>query len=236
MSAAMDIDMELVIPVSYMMRDGIKIDLEKLVEHQDFLRQKTGELGFNPGSPLKLKSYFQDKGYKIDSTAKEVLKTLDDPIAERVLEYREVSKLSSSYSESIPDMLDVHNRVHPYIQICGTNTGRFAIRKPAMQTIPPDLRDIVTTSFGNEGQLISIDASQSELRCLAYLADSKHMIDAYADEIDFHTLASELAGIDRKHAKTLNFAFVYGSSEHGLVNVLIKEGIAKRTASSNVKK
>ena len=73
------------------------------------------------------------------------------------------------------------------------------------------------------------------VRCLAYLSNSQYLIDAYNQGKDMHTLVSELAGIERKNAKTLNFAYVYGSSEFGLINQLIMSGVPKASASTTVK-
>ena len=105
---------------------------------------------------------------------------------------------------------------------------------PNMQNIPPDVRPIFSSVFGEEGNLVTVDASQSELRCLAYLSGSKYLIDSYNAGTDMHTLVSELAGISRKNAKVLNFAFVYGSSEFGLKNQLVKAGVQVSKADTVV--
>lgn len=79
-----------------------------------------------------------------------------------------------------------------------------------------------------------MDASQSELRCLAYLSGSKYLIEAYTKGSDMHSLTSELANITRKNAKILNFAYVYGATEHRLSSELVKAGLSRSKAKTTV--
>ena len=93
-----------------------------------------------------------------------------------------------------------------------------------MQNVPPKVRPCFQSIFGEDGILMTVDASQSELRCLAYLANSKYLIDSYNKGVDMHTLVAQLAGIDRRDAKTLNFAYVYGASDFRMQQELVKLG------------
>jgi DNA polymerase-1 len=90
--------------------------------------------------------------------------------------------------------------------------------------------------FDDDGILMTVDASQSELRCLAYLAKSKYLIDSYNKGIDMHTLVSNMTNIARKDAKTLNFAYVYGASEFRLQQELIRVGQSQYQAKQSTRK
>ena len=94
-----------------------------------------------------------------------------------------------------------------------------------MQNIPPSVRPCFQSIFDNDGILVTVDASQSELRCLAYLSGSTYLVDSYANNIDMHTMVSQLAGISRRDAKTLNFAYIYGASEYRLQSELQTLGL-----------
>lgn len=242
MSVAREIDMEMILPVSYMIEGGIKLDIEKLTRQRKILKAKEIELlsyfetkyKLNPSSPLQVLTQLQKK-HKVKSSGVEVLTKLNTDFGNRVLEYRKVKKLLTTYIDKIPEMSDENNIIHCDLHLGGTVTGRMSSSKPNMQNIPPSVREIFKSVFDNDGVLITVDASQSELRCLAYLSGSEYLIDSYNKGIDMHTLVSDLAKITRKNAKVLNFAYVYGSSEGGLIAQLIMSGVPKKEASTVVR-
>lgn len=233
MQRAMELDMQMIVPVAYMIHDGITVDLEAIKKHQDILDEDAIKLmgtiqdtyGINPGSAAQVKEKLHELGFKVDGTGVGILSEIDHPLAELILKYRKTTKLSSSFLTNLPNMMDSGNRVHPHLAISGAVTGRLTSTKPAIQTIPPEVRDIYMSNFGDDGVLIDVDASQSEFRCLGYLANSRPIIQAYEKGTDFHSLSAELAGISRKDAKTLNFAYIYGASKDKLKEELIKSGV-----------
>tara|TARA_R100001163_G_C5059282_1_gene195958 strand:- start:54 stop:2114 length:2061 start_codon:yes stop_codon:yes gene_type:complete len=241
MAVARELDMHMVLPVSYMVEGGIKIDTKILNKQRKALRKQEVEVldyftknyDINPASPLQVLEVLQKK-HKVKSSGVEVLTKLNTTFANKVLEYRKVNKLLTTYIDKIPEMADEHGLIHCNLSLAGTVTGRMSSSKPNMQNIPPSVRGIFKSVFDEEGVLITVDASQSELRCLAYLSGSKYLIDAYAKGTDMHTLVSDLAGIKRKNAKVLNFAYVYGSSKMGLINQLIMSGLNKSEANKIV--
>ena len=98
-------------------------------------------------------------------------------------------------------MADDKDLIHCNLHLANTITGRMSSSNPNMQNIPPDVRPIFASVFGQDGNLVTVDASQSELRCLAYLSKSKYLIDSYNEGTDMHSLVSKLAGISRKMLK-----------------------------------
>ena len=233
MELARAIDMEMILPVAYMVHGGIRIDLKKLKKQLTTLKLKENKLlqefesvhKINPSSPVQVLELLKKRKHKVKSTGVETLSKLNDEVVDKLLEYRKISKLTTTYLSKLPAMADKNDLVHCNLHLANTITGRMSSSNPNMQNIPPDVRPIFSSVFGEEGNLVTVDASQSELRCLAYLSGSKYLIDSYNAGTDMHTLVSEIAGISRKNAKVLNFAFVYGSSEFGLKNQLVKAGV-----------
>ena len=238
MEFARSIDMDMVLPVAYMLHAGIKIDKKKLKSKLTTLRKKDKELTIefetkyktNPSSPQQVLELLQKRKHKITSTGVDILSKLNDDVADKILEYRKTNKLITTYLDKLPNHTDEADLVHCRLHIASTITGRMSSSNPNMQNIPPQIRPIFKSVFDDEGTLVTVDASQSELRCLAYLSGSEYLIDAYKAGKDMHTLVAELAGIERKNAKTLNFAYVYGSSEKGLIAQLIQAGVKKAQA------
>jgi len=168
-------------------------------------------------------------------------------IAERVLEYRQASKLKSTYS----DALQIHarpgtDRVHTTLPLASTNTGRLSSVDPNLQNIPvrtEDGRKIRRAFVAAPGRrLVSADYSQIELRVLAHAADVPELKDAFARGIDIHALtASEMFGVPldrmdpqtRRSAKAINFGIVYGISGFGLSNQL---GIPVQEATDYIRR
>lgn len=242
MELARDIDMEMILPVAYMVHGGIRIDLKKLKKQLTTLKLKENKLlqefesvhKINPSSPVQVLELLKKRKHKVKSTGVETLSKLNDEVVDKLLEYRKISKLTTTYLSKLPAMADKNDLIHCNLHLANTITGRMSSSNPNMQNIPPDVRPIFSSVFGEEGNLVTVDASQSELRCLAYLSGSKYLIDSYNAGTDMHTLVSEIAGISRKNAKVLNFAFVYGSSEFGLKNQLVKAGVQVSKADTVV--
>jgi DNA polymerase-1 len=234
--------MDMILPVAYMVHGGIKIDKQKLKKQLTSLKLKENKLlsefetkhKINPASPLQVLEFLKKRKHKIKSTGIDALSKLNDEVVDKLIEYRKISKLTTTYLDKLADMADDKDLIHCNLHLANTITGRMSSSNPNMQNIPPDVRPIFASVFGQDGNLVTVDASQSELRCLAYLSKSKYLIDSYNEGTDMHSLVSKLAGISRKNAKVLNFAFVYGSSEFGLKNQLVKAGVEMSKADTVV--
>jgi DNA polymerase I len=168
---------------------------------------------------------------KVVSTAQDVLEELAEhhTVPALVLEYRQLSKLKSTYLDSLPQLVDSEGRVHTTFNQVGTATGRLSSTNPNLQNIP------VRTALGREiraafvpapgNLLMSADYSQIELRLMAHLSEDPLLLNAYRTGQDIHTLtAAEVFGVDpatmsketRNRAKAVNFGIVYGISPFGL--------------------
>jgi len=237
MAPARDIDMDMILPVADMIKGGIAVDhtqlhtMTKEIDKQvdKLLDELNTTYDINPGSPTQVLAKCVELGFKIDSTGEAILKKITHPFTDKILEYRKYSKLATTYTTKIPEWLSVDDRLHCNLHLASTVTGRMTSSKPNMQNVPPKVRPCFQSIFGEDGILMTVDASQSELRCLAYLANSKYLIDSYNKGVDMHTLVAQLAGIDRRDAKTLNFAYIYGASDFRMQQELIKlgKGVAK---------
>jgi len=207
---------------------------------------------FNIGSPKQIGDIlFNKKGFKGKKTASgawatgaEVLETLADngvELAAKILEWREVSKLKSTYTASLFSLLDEKGRVHTTFAQTVANTGRLASNNPNLQNIPvrSDMGKKIRSCFiAQKGcKIISCDYSQVELRLLADVADVKKLKQAFADGIDIHTAtAAHVFGVApkdvdsglRRQAKAINFGIVYGISAYGLAkNIGVEASKAK---------
>ena len=195
---------------------------------------------FNVGSPKQIGDILFGKlGLKGKKTASgawatgaDVLSDLAEEgiaLAAKILDWREVSKLKSTYTDSLAVLLDKEGRVHTTYAQTVANTGRLASNNPNLQNIPirsEDGRKIRSCFIAKPGhKLISCDYSQVELRLLADVADVKKLKEAFAQGIDIHTAtASHVFGVSpdkvdanlRRHAKAINFGIVYGISAFGL--------------------
>ncbi len=183
---------------------------------------------------------------KVVSTAQDVLEELAEhhPAAALVLEYRQLSKLKSTYLDSLPRLTDADGRVHTTFNQVGTATGRLSSTNPNLQNIPirtvlgREIRAAFIPAPGNV--LMSADYSQIELRLMAHFSQDPLLLDAYRTEKDIHTLtASEVFGVDpatmdketRARAKAVNFGIVYGISPFGLAAQL---NIDQKTAKTYI--
>lgn len=187
-----------------------------------------GKLGLEGGKKTKTGAW---------STGADVLETLaaqGHDLPRRILEWRQLSKLKSTYTDALPDFINEDTgRVHTSYSLASTTTGRLSSSDPNLQNIPirtEEGRKIRTAFIADEGNvLISADYSQIELRVLAHMAGIDTLRQAFADGLDIHAMtASEMfnepiEGMDpmiRRRAKAINFGIIYGISAFGLANQL----------------
>ena len=223
----------------------LSIDIDNLAERIYALAGETmgidGPHRFNINSPKQLgdvlfnkmllpKPMKYGKG-KVVSTAQDVLEELAEHHAAPalVLEYRQMSKLRSNYTDQLPALADAEGRVHTTFNQVGTATGRLSSTNPNLQNIPTRTalgREIRTAFIPAPGNLLmSADYSQIELRLMAHFSQDPLLLNAYRTDQDIHTLtAAEVFGVDpatmsketRARAKAVNFGIVYGISPFGL--------------------
>lgn len=207
------------------------------------IKKQSGE-DFNINSPIQMAEVLFEKlkipteGLKktktgISTAAAELDKIAGKhPVVSTILEYRELSKLLSTYLKPLPLLVDENSRLHTsYGQ--DTTTGRLSSIEPNLQNIPikgdvgPEIRKAFIASPGMT--LISADYSQIELRVVACLAEDRAMIDAFQKGEDIHTRtaseifevkASKVTKDQRRVAKSVNFGIVYGQSPYGLSQTL----------------
>ncbi|HWW14476.1 MAG TPA: DNA polymerase I [Candidatus Dormibacteraeota bacterium] len=247
-----EMDLPLVPVLARMEQAGVKIDTAALAKMSTELERESAlkakeiyELAgteFNIGSPKQLgdvlfnrlnlpKPVKYGKGRTI-STAVDVLETLaeEHPIARKVLDYRQLTKLKSTYVDTLPALINPHTgRLHTTFYQAGTATGRLSSANPNLQNIPirTELgRGIRAAFIAEPGHLLlTADYSQIELRLLAHFSRDPLLVEAYRRGDDIHTLtASQVFGVPplmvtpdhRRQAKVVNFGIVYGLSAFGL--------------------
>ena len=184
------------------------------------------------------------------STAAGVLEDLAEQgheLPQRILDWRQVAKLKSTYTDALPTFVNpTTRRVHTSYALAATTTGRLSSSDPNLQNIPVRNeagRKIRTAFVAAPGfRLISADYSQIELRLLAHIADIGQLKAAFAEGLDIHAMtASEMFGVPvvdmpsdvRRRAKAINFGIIYGISAFGLANQL---GISREEAAAYIKK
>lgn len=236
------------------MAEQNKVVIESLTEE---IYEMAGE-EFNINSPKQLGSILFEKmqlplemtkktktGY---STAVDVLERLAPiaPIVAKILDYRQISKLQSTYVIGLQDYIMSDGKIHTrYIQDL-TQTGRLSSSDPNLQNIPVRLEQgrLIRKAFlpsSEDAVLLSSDYSQIELRVLAHISGDEHLIAAFKENADIHTsTAMRVFGIekeedvtpnDRRNAKAVNFGIVYGISDFGLSNNL---GITRKKAKDYI--
>ncbi|MDO8683760.1 MAG: DNA polymerase I [Armatimonadota bacterium] len=212
-------------------------------------------LEFNIGSTKQLQSVLFDKlqlpsGKKTKtglSTGAETLEALAPlyPIVSKILEYRELAKLKSTYADALPRLINpTTGRIHTSLNQAVTATGRLSSSEPNLQNIPIRTeigREIRKAFIGSNGNLlISADYSQIELRILAHVTRDTELVRAFRADEDVHVhTACALFNVGpedvtpemRRRAKTINFAVIYGMSDFGLANEL---GIPPRLAKTYI--
>ncbi|MBS8055999.1 DNA polymerase I [Streptococcus suis] len=247
---------------------GIKVEAETLKamqsENEVLIDQLTKEIyelagqEFNINSPKQLGTIlFEDMGLPLEytkktktgySTAVDVLERLAPiaPVVSKILEYRQITKLQSTYVIGLQDAILEDGKIHTrYVQDL-TQTGRLSSTDPNLQNIPVRLeqgrliRKAFVPSLENS-VLLASDYSQIELRVLAHISQDQHLIEAFQQGADIHTsTAMRVFGIekaedvtpnDRRNAKAVNFGVVYGISDFGLSNNL---GITRKEAKAYI--
>jgi DNA polymerase-1 len=253
-----------------MERRGITIDRQVLSRlSSDFaqsaarleseLREMAGDENLNPGSPKQLGDILFGKmqmpgGSKTKTGAWSTSASILEDLAEEghdfprmVLDWRQVSKLKSTYTDALPTYVNPQtHRVHTTYALAATTTGRLSSNEPNLQNIPvrtEDGRKIRRAFIATPGhKLVSADYSQIELRLLAEIADIPVLKQAFTDGLDIHAMtASEMFGVPvkdmpgevRRRAKAINFGIIYGISAFGLANQL---GIPREEAGAYIKK
>jgi len=202
---------------------GDQFNLNSTQQLSDTLFQK---LGLEP--PDRTKKTSSGKF----STSAEVLESMRGmhPLVDTILDYRELSKLQSTYVEALPTQINPKDgRVHTTFNQTGTVTGRIASQNPNLQNIPirtEQGRRVRQGFIAAEGhKLLAVDYSQIELRIVAHLAQDEAMMKAFHEGQDIHvTTAAAIANIplnevskqERRHAKAINFGLIYGMSPYGL--------------------
>jgi DNA polymerase-1 len=248
---AEDIDWPIIEVLAGMEVEGIKLDTEYLNkmshdfegEISDIEQQIYGHADqeFNISSPAQLsKVLFEDmgistKGIKKGKTAYSTAAgELDKirwvhPIVNLITQYREYTKLKSTYVDALPKLVDENSRIHTTFNLTIAQTGRLSSTEPNLQNIPvrteigKKIREAFVVEEGNV--LISADYSQFELRLAAALAGDEELIELFNLGVDIHTETAaqvydikphEVTPDHRRHAKIINFGILYGMSSHGL--------------------
>lgn len=244
-----DIEMPLVFTLFDMESAGIQVEAEALKFYGEQLGARVTELEkeiyemagetFNINSPKQLGVVLFDhmqlpNGKKTKtgySTAADVLDKLapDYPVVAKILEYRQLSKLKSTYADGLAAYIGPDGRIHGKFNQTITATGRISSTEPNLQNIPVrmELGRLIRKVFVPKEGYVFIDAdySQIELRILAHCSGDEHLIQAYKEARDihrmtasqvFHTPFDEVTDLQRRNAKAVNFGIVYGISSFGL--------------------
>ena len=258
-----DIEMPLMPVLARIERNGVVIDSDLLLEQSHELQSRMQEIEmeahdlagetFNIGSPKQIQTILYEK---MDlpvlaktpkgqpSTAESVLQELaeDYSLPKLILEHRGVSKLRSTYTEKLPQMINLDTgRVHTSYHQAVAATGRLSSSSPNLQNIPirtPEGRKIRLAFVAPEGYtMVAADYSQIELRIMAHLSGDESLLDAFDKGLDIHkttaaevfsTNIDEVSNDQRRAAKAINFGLIYGMSAFGLAKQLgIGRGEAK---------
>jgi DNA polymerase-1 len=252
-----------------MERRGISIDREVLSELSSEFRQRAVALEseiqvlagepLNPGSPKQLGDILFGKfglpggtktktgAWSTGARALEDLAEQGHELARKILDWRQVAKLRSTYTDALPGYVNpTTHRVHTSYSLAATPTGRLSSSEPNLQNIPVRneegrrIRRAFVASAGHK--LVSADYSQIELRLLAEIADIAQLKNAFREGLDIHAMtASEMfcvpvkgmPGEIRRRAKAINFGIIYGISAFGLANQL---GIEREEAGAYIRK
>ncbi|HUC48937.1 MAG TPA: DNA polymerase I [Xanthobacteraceae bacterium] len=255
--------------LAQMERRGISIDRQVLSRLSGEFAQEAGSLEaeinklagepVNVGSPKQLGDILFGKmqlpggtktktgQWATGARQLEELAELGHELPQKILDWRQVAKLKSTYTDALPGYVNpTTHRVHTSYALAATTTGRLSSSEPNLQNIPvrtEDGRKIRRAFIAAPGhKLVSADYSQIELRLLAEIAGIAQLRNAFRDGLDIHALtASEMFGVPvkdmpaevRRRAKAINFGIIYGISAFGLANQL---GIAREEAGAYIKK
>ena len=244
-----DVEMPLVYSLYHMEQAGIRVEKETLKAYGNRLKEQIGSLEqeiyqlagetFNINSPKQLGEVLFGRmqlphgkktktGY---STAADVLEKLapEYPVVQKILDYRQLTKLNSTYAEGLYGFIREDGRIHGTFNQTITATGRISSTEPNLQNIPVRMelgREIRKVFVPEEGYTFTdADYSQIELRILAHMSGDRKLIEAYQNAQDihaitasevFHTPLSQVTPLQRRNAKAVNFGIVYGISAFGL--------------------
>lgn len=246
---ARELELPLLPILARMERRGVRVDvpsLRRISEKVDAeCKEKEREIHrlagreFNVGSNPQLAQVLYEelklpvlkKGKTGPSTDQEVLEKLAEqhPLPRALIEYRSLSKLKSTYLDTLPELVDREGRIHTTFHQAATATGRLSSSDPNLQNIPVrtelglEIRRAFVAEHGH--QLVSADYSQIELRLLAHIAEDETLLAAFHNDEDIHSrTAAEIFSVkpedvtrdQRRVAKTVNFGIAYGLSPHGL--------------------
>ncbi len=262
---AMEVEMPLIYVLADMEKQGVKIDKNKLDKYSEELREKIVELQteihilaeteFNISSPKQLGEILFDRMKIIDNPKKtktkqystgeaELVKLKNKHvIIEKILNFRSLKKLLTTYVNSLPKLINKRtDRIHTSFNQAVVTTGRLSSNNPNLQNIPIRTEDgrKIRTAFVpsvEDNVLLSADYSQIELRLMAHLSQDENMIEAFGEQKDIHSeTAAKIFKVDindvdrdmRAKAKSANFGIIYGISSFGLAqNLNIKRAEAK---------
>ncbi len=262
----LNIEMPLVYILHDMEKSGIRVDADALKEYGDNLSVSIDKLkgeildemgaddSFNLNSPKQLGEFLFERmqipggkktktGY---STSADVLEKLapDYPFIAKILEYRTLTKLKSTYADGLAAFIKEDGRIHGTFNQTITATGRISSTEPNLQNIPIRMeigRQLRKIFIPKDGFVfIDADYSQIELRVLAHISGDENLIEAYKSDQDIHKItASKVFGIpldevtkeQRSNAKAVNFGIVYGISSFGLSNDI---GISRKEAKEYI--
>ncbi len=254
-----EVEMPLVFVLYEMEQAGIQINKQELFNYGAKLLESIGKLEteiydmvgevFNINSPKQLGVILFEKlkmpggkktktGYSTSADVLEKIKS-EDPIIEKILEYRTLTKLKSTYADGLDAFIEEDGRIHTKFQQTITATGRLSSAEPNLQNIPVRIelgRQIRKMFTPKEGCVfVDADYSQIELRILAHMSGDESLIQAYQEEQDIHRMTAskvfhipfdEVTPAQRSNAKAVNFGIVYGISSFGLgqdLNITRKE-------------
>ncbi len=261
-----DIELPLITTLYDMEHRGVHVNKEELKEYGERLGQRivllesqiyelAGEK-FNINSPKqlgvilfeKMKMPFAKKTKTGYSTSADILEKLrcEDPIIDMILEYRQLTKLKSTYADGLASYIKEDGRIHGKFNQTITATGRISSTEPNLQNIPIRMelgKEIRKVFVPKEGYVfLDADYSQIELRVLAHMSGDETLIKAYQEGKDIHRITAsqvfhipfdEVTSRDRSNAKAVNFGIVYGSTGFGLSQNL---NISKKEADQYIKK
>ena len=251
-----EIEMTLVPVLAYIERNGVRIDTEALKETSRHFTIRMREIEeeiyklagteFNVSSPKQVGEVLFDRLKIVEKakktktgqyvTSEEVLESLKGKhqIVEKILDYRGLKKLLSTYVDALPELINPKTgRIHTSFNQTVTATGRLSSSNPNLQNIPvrdDDGKEIRKAFIPDDGcEFFSADYSQIELRIMAHLSEDDNMIEAFREEQDIHAATAakiykinidEVTREQRSKAKTANFGIIYGISVFGLAERL----------------
>jgi DNA polymerase-1 len=247
-----DIDKKLSLVLQEVESKGVKIDIKFLSKlekdlHKEIekIEQKIFKISgeeFNIGSPKQLTEVLKKLEVKVTKKTKagdfqtnvKVLEQLESEgveIASHILQWRQYSKLVSTYTSSLAEHADSNDRVHSTFNIAATITGRLSSSEPNLQNIPirTEIGKKIRTAFiaEKDHDLYSFDYSQIELRVLCEACEDPNMLKAFQEDQDIHQSTGQLVfnkktinDNDRRMAKIINFGIIYGISQYGLAKQL----------------